>query len=56
MKNNLVDTADGLADDVKFLEDLDNTYAFKQKLFDENVKCRTQEFAALADAQNVQRR
>jgi len=49
MKNDLGDTADGLADDAKFLEDLDKNCAIKQKLFDENVKYRTQELAALAD-------
>jgi len=49
MKNDLGDTADGLADDAKFLEDLDKNCAIKQKLFDENVSYRTQELAALAD-------
>jgi len=49
MKNDLGDTADGLADDAKFLEDLDKNCASKQKLFDENVKYRTGELAALAD-------
>jgi len=49
MKNDLGDTSDGLADDAKFLEDLDKNCAIKQKLFDENVKYRTQELAALAD-------
>jgi len=49
MKNDLGDTADGLADDAKFLEDLDKNCAIKQKLFDENVKYRTEELAALAD-------
>merc|ERR1719420_2770841 len=49
MKNDLGDTADGLADDAKFLEDLDKNCASKQKLFDENVKYRTQELAALSD-------
>jgi len=49
MKNDLGDTADGLADDAKFLEDLDKNCAIKQKLFDENVKYRTDELAALAD-------
>merc|ERR1719503_174649 len=49
MKNDLGDTADGLADDAKFLEDLDKNCAAKQKLFDENVKYRTGELAALAD-------
>jgi len=49
MKNDLGDTADGLADDAKFLEDLDKNCEIKQKLFDENVKYRTGELAALAD-------
>jgi len=49
MKNDLGDTSDGLADDAKFLEDLDKNCAIKQKLFDENVRYRTQELAALAD-------
>ena len=49
MKNDLGDTTDGLADDTKFLEDLDKNCAIKQKLFDENVKYRTGELAALAD-------
>ena len=56
MKNDLGDTTDGLADDAKFLEDLDNNCANKPKLFDENAKCRTQELAALADTRNALRR
>ena len=48
MKNNLVDIADGLADDAKFFEDFDKSCAIKQKLLDDNVKCRAQEAAALA--------
>merc|ERR1719428_1327510 len=49
MKNDLGDTADSLADDKKFLADLDKNCAGKQKLYDENVKMRTRELAALAD-------
>merc|ERR1719272_2162028 len=49
MKNDLGDTSEGLGDDAKFLEDLDKNCAIKQKLFDENVKHRGQELAALAD-------
>merc|ERR1719454_2684800 len=49
MKNDAGDTADGLADDAKFLEDLDKNCAIKKKLFDENVKYRTGELAALSD-------
>merc|ERR1719155_209938 len=49
MKNDAGDTAEGLVDDKKFLEDLDKNCAIKQKLFDENVKYRGQELEALAD-------
>ena len=45
MKYDPGDTADGLADDAKFLEDLDNDCANKPKLFDDNVKYRAQELA-----------
>ena len=48
MKNALGDTTDGLADDAKFSEDLDKNFANKLKLFDENVKYRGEELAALA--------
>jgi len=49
MKNDAGDTAEGLIDDKKFLEDLDKNCAVKQKLFDENVKYRSGELEALAD-------
>jgi len=49
MKNDAGDTAEGLIDDKKFLEDLDKNCAIKQKLFDENVKYRSGELEALAD-------
>merc|ERR1719223_108274 len=49
MKNDLGDTADGLADDKKFLADMEKNCAEKTQLFEENVKYRTQELAALAD-------
>jgi len=49
MKNDAGDTAEGLVDDKKFLEDLDKNCAIKQKLFDENVKYRGEELLALAD-------
>jgi len=49
MKNDAGDTAEGLIDDKKFLEDLDKNCAIKQKLFDENVAYRGQELEALAD-------
>merc|ERR1712167_48984 len=38
-----------LADDAKFLEDLEKNCDIKQKLHDENVKYRSQELAALDD-------
>jgi len=53
MKNDLGDSADGLADDKKFLADLDKNCESKQKLYDENVKMRGQELAALADTIKV---
>jgi len=53
MKNDLGDTAESLEDDKKFLADLDKNCADKQKLFEENVKMRTQELAALADTIKV---
>merc|ERR1719198_708686 len=53
MKNDLGDTADGLEDDKKFLADLDKNCASKQKLYEENVKMRGQELAALADTIKV---
>jgi chromosome segregation ATPase len=49
MKNDLGDTAESLEEDKKFLADLDKNCAEKTKLFEENVKYRTQELAALAD-------
>jgi len=49
MKNDLGDTAEGLEEDKKFLADLDKNCAEKTKLYEENVKYRTQELAALAD-------
>jgi len=49
MKNDLGDTADSLEDDKKFLADLDKNCAGKQKLYDEAIKMRGQELAALAD-------
>jgi len=53
MTNDLGDTADSLEDDKKFLADLDKNCAGKQKLYDENVKMRGQELAALADTIKV---
>jgi septal ring factor EnvC (AmiA/AmiB activator) len=49
LKNDLSDTAEGLLEDKKFLADLDKNCEDKQKLYEENVKYRTQELAALAD-------
>merc|ERR1719150_2897247 len=53
MKNDLGDTMEGLADDKKFLADLDKNCAEKTKLYEENVKYRTQELAALAETIKV---
>merc|ERR1712032_1662619 len=53
MKNDLRDTAEGLEEDKKFLADLDKNCAEKTKLYEENVKYRTQELAALADTIKV---
>jgi len=49
MKNDLGDTGESLVEDKKFLADLDKNCDEKQKLYEENVKYRTQELAALAD-------
>ena len=45
----LSQTQEMLNDDdaLEFSKDVDNHYAIKQKLFDENVKCGTQEIAAI---------
>jgi len=49
MKNDLGDSAEGLIEDQKFIADLEKNCADKAKLYDENVKYRTQELAAVAD-------
>ena len=49
MKNDLGDTGESLMEDKKFVADLDKKCDEKQKLYEENVKYRTQELAALAD-------
>jgi len=49
MKNDLGDSAEGLIEDQKFIADLEKNCAEKGKLYDENVKYRTQELAAVAD-------
>jgi len=53
MKNDLGDTAEGLEDDKKFLADMDKNCADKKTMYEENVKYRTQELAALADTIKV---
>jgi septal ring factor EnvC (AmiA/AmiB activator) len=53
MKNDLGDTAEGLEEDKKFIADLEKNCELKAKLFQENVKYRTQELAALADTIKV---
>jgi len=53
MKNDLGDTAEGLEEDKKFLADLDKNCAQKQKLYEENVKYRSGELAALSDTIKV---
>jgi len=53
MRNDLGDTAEGLLDDKKFLQDLDKNCAEKQKLFTENVNYRTQELAALSETVKI---
>jgi len=53
MKNDLGDTAEGLEEDKKFLADMDKNCELKQKLYEENVKYRMQELAALADTIKV---
>jgi len=49
MKNDLGDSAEGLIEDQKFIADLEKNCGEKAKLYDENVKYRTQELAAVAD-------
>jgi len=49
MKNDLGDSAEGLIEDQKFIADLEKNCDEKAKLYDENVKYRTQELAAVAD-------
>jgi len=53
MKNDLGDTGEALLEDKKFIQDLEKNCAEKQKLFDENVKMRGQELAALQDTIKV---
>merc|ERR1719335_700604 len=53
MKNDLGDTGEQVVEDKKFLADLGKNCATKQKFFDENVRMRGQEIAALADTIKV---
>jgi len=53
MKNDLGDTAEGLEEDKKFIADLEKNCELKTKMFQENVKYRTQELVALADTIKV---
>merc|ERR1719217_2037722 len=53
MKNDLGDTAEALAEDKKFLADLKENCAKKQAEWDEIVKTRNEELAALADTIKV---
>jgi len=52
-KNDLGDTGEALLEDKKFVADLEKNCAEKQALFDENVKMRGGELAALADTIKV---
>merc|ERR1719420_965233 len=49
IKEDLEDTQDQVAEDKKFLGDLDNTCATRKKEYAEAVKLRQQELLALAD-------
>merc|ERR1719482_1274664 len=53
MKEDLDDTAKALAEDKKFLADLDKNCALKTKENEENQKMRSQELLALADTIKV---
>jgi len=53
MKNDLGDTGEALLEDKKFVKDLEKNCAAKQAQFDESVKMRGQELAALADTIKV---
>merc|ERR1719390_487234 len=53
MKNDLGDTVEALADDKKFLADLEKNCAKKSAEWDEIVKTRNQELLALADTIKV---
>merc|ERR1719171_3434286 len=53
MKNDLGDTAEALAEDKKFLADLEKNCATKEAEWDEIVKTRNEELLALADTIKV---
>ena len=53
MKNDLGDTAEALADDTKFLADLEKNCAKKAGEWDEIVTTRNEELLALADTIKV---
>merc|ERR1719172_519274 len=53
MKNDLGDTAEALAEDKKFLADLEKNCATKKAEWDEIVKTRNEELLALADTIKV---
>jgi len=53
LKNDLGDSGEQAAENKKFLGDLSKNCATKQKFFDENVRMRGQEIAALADTIKV---
>merc|ERR1719453_63269 len=53
MKNDVGDTAEALAEDKKFLADLEKNCATKQAEWDEIVKTRNEELLALADTIKV---
>merc|ERR550537_1077356 len=53
MKEDLDDTAKALAEDKKFLADLDKNCALKTKEHEENMKLRSEELLALADTIKV---
>merc|ERR1719437_246471 len=53
MKEDLDDTTKSLAEDKKFLADLDKNCALKTKEHEENMKLRSEELLALADTIKV---
>merc|ERR1719230_2331069 len=49
MENDLEDTQEALAEDKKFLADMDKECASRTSLYEENMKVRNEELLALAD-------